>query len=137
KAWATQILEEELKLTVNQEKTQITSLKEGVSFLGFKILPHFTTIDKNRIKRFKDNVRKLTKRNAGVPISIVIARLNRFLRGWINYYRIANIKSFCIRNMQWIRRRLRMIRMKQWKTHKAMHKEMNRLGVHHNDEKMN
>ncbi|NLW16019.1 MAG: group II intron reverse transcriptase/maturase [Erysipelothrix sp.] len=136
KAWATQILEEELKLTVNQEKTQITSLKEGVSFLGFTLLSYATVIDRKRIKRFKDNIRRLTKRNIGIPMSIVISRLNRFLRGWINYYRIANIKSFCINNMKWIRRRLRMIRMKQWKTHKAMHKEMRRLVIH-NDEKMN
>ena len=39
--------------------------------------------------------------------------------------------------MPWIRRRLRMIRMKQWKTYKAMHKEMRRQSINHNGEKMN
>lgn len=39
--------------------------------------------------------------------------------------------------MGWIRRRLRMVKMKQWKTHKAMHKEMGRKGINHNGEKMN
>ena len=137
KVWATQILEEELKLSVNQDKTSITSLKEGVSFLGFTIYPKYITIDKKRIKRFKDRIRELTKRNSGVPIEITIAKLNRYLRGWINYYRIANIKVFCRNSTGWIRRRLRMIKMKQWKTYKAMHKEMRRKGIRHNGEKMN
>lgn len=137
KAWATKILEEELKLSVNQDKTKITSLKEGVSFLGFTIFSNYTVIERKRIKRFKDKIRELTKRNSGVPIEITIARLNRYLRGWINYYRIANIKRFCKINMAWIRRRLRMIKMKQWKTYKAMHKEMRRKGIRHNGEKMN
>ena len=137
KVWATKILEEELKLSVNQDKTKITSLREGVSFLGFTILPNYIVIDRKRIKRFKDKIRVLTKRNSGVPIEITIANLNRYLRGWINYYRIANIKVFCRNNMAWIRRRLRMIKMKQWKTYKAMHKEMRRKGIRHNGEKMN
>ena len=137
KAWATKILEEELKLTVNQDKTNLTSYKEGVTFLGFTILPKYTVIDKKRIRRFKDKVRELTKRNSGIPIEIVIGRLNRYLRGWINYYKIANIKIFCRNMMRWIRRRLRMVKMKQWKTYKAMHKEMRRKGINHNGEKMN
>lgn len=135
--WATKILEEELALTVNQRKTTITSLKEGVSFLGFVIQQNCITIDPKRIGRFKDKVRELTKRNSGVPMEVVIARLNRYLRGWINYYKAANISRFCKNNMAWIRRRLRMIRMKQWKTYKAMHKEMRRQSINHNGEKMN
>lgn len=135
--WATKVLEEDLKLTVNKNKTNITSLSNGVSFLGVVIFPTHVAIDSKRIKRFKDKIRELTKRNIGIPIEIVIARLNRFLRGWINYYKVANIKVFCRDNMGWIRRRLRMIRMKQWKTYKAMHKEMRRQSISHNGAKMN
>ncbi len=136
-SWATQILEVELNLTVNKEKTTTTSLVEGVSFLGFIIRKNHISVDPKRIRRFKDKVRELTKRNSGVPIEVVIAKLNRYLRGWINYYRAANIKAFCKSVMPWIRRRLRMIRMKQWKTYKAMHKEMRRQSINHNGEKMN
>ena len=70
-------------------------------------------------------------------MEVVIARLNRYLRGWINYYKAANIGKFCRNNMAWIRRRLRMIRMKQWNTYKAIHKEMRRQSITHNGEKMN
>ena len=135
--WATKILEEELALTVNKRKTTITSFEEGVSFLGFVIHRNCITIDPKRIVRFKDKVRELTKRNSGVPMEVVIARLNRYLRGWINYYKAANIGKFCRNNMAWIRRRLRMIRMKQWNTYKAIHKEMRRQSITHDGEKMN
>ena len=137
RVWATKILEEEMKLTVNKEKTSLTSLKEGVSFLGFIIRKNSVGIDPKRIQRFKDKVRELTKRNSGIPLEKVIGKLNRYLRGWINYYRAANIVKFCRDEMAWIRRRLRMIRMKQWKTYKAMHKEMRRQSINHNGDKMN
>jgi len=54
----------------------------------------------------------------------------------MNYYRVANIKSFTRDFMQWLRRRLRMVKMKQWKTYKAMHKEMRKLGIRGNGLKM-
>ncbi|SHK17922.1 group II intron maturase-specific domain-containing protein, partial [Paramaledivibacter caminithermalis] len=65
-----------------------------------------------------------------------IRELNPVLRGWMNYYRVANIKGFIRDFMGWLRRRLRMIKMKQWKTYKAMHKEMRRLGIKGNGLKM-
>lgn len=49
-------------------------------------------------------------------------KLTSVLRGWINYYKIADIKTLVTELMSWIRRRLRIIKIKQWKTYKAMHK---------------
>ena len=136
KAFATKILEEEMALTVNKEKTKITSVYEGVSYLGFVINPYGISIDPKRVKRFKDKLRKLTKRNAGKPIEAIVKTLNPVLRGWINYYRLARIKGLTKEMMSWIRRRLRMIRMKQWKTYKKMHKEMRKQGIKGTGEKM-
>ena len=82
-------------------------------------------------KQFKDKTRLITRRNQGKPLERVIEELTPVLRGWINYYRIANLKELTKDLMQWIRRRLRMIRMKQWKSYKAMHKELRRKGMHH------
>lgn len=129
KAYATKLLEEEMALTVNTEKTKITSVYEGVSYLGFVIYPKYVVVNPKRIKRFKDKIRRITKRNAGRPIDAIIKTLNPVLRGWINYYRVANIKKLVQSLMSWIRRRLRMIRMKQWKTYKKMHKEMRKKGL--------
>ncbi len=136
RAIATKILEEELLLKVNEKKTKITSVYEGVEFLGFVILEKWVVVQGKRLKRFKDKIRVITKRNAGRSLENVIKELNPILRGWINYYRVANIKTLLAGLMSWIRRRLRMIKMKQWKTYKKMHKEMRKKGIRGNDLKM-
>lgn len=136
KAYATKVLEQELKLKVNETKTRLTSVREGVTFLGFVIYAKYLVINPKRIKRFKDKIRNITRRNAGRPLEKVIKELNPVLRGWLNYYRIANIKSLITEMMSWIRRRLRMIKMKQWKTYKAMHKAMRKQGIKGSGEKM-
>ncbi|WP_414149978.1 group II intron reverse transcriptase/maturase [Acetobacterium malicum] len=136
KAYATKVLEQELKLKVNETKTRLSSVREGVTFLGFVIYAKYLVINPKRIKRFKDKIRNITRRNAGRPLEKVIKELNPVLRGWLNYYRIANIKSLITEMMSWIRRRLRMIKMKQWKTYKAMHKAMRKQGIKGSGEKM-
>lgn len=134
--YATKILEEELKLKVNEKKTHLTNIDEGVAFLGFVIKGDYLLVHPSRIEKFKDKIRLVTKRSAGRKIQEVISELNQVLRGWINYFRVANIKGLLKTLMQWIRRRLRMIRMKQWKTYKKMHKEMKRMGIKGNGKKM-
>ena len=136
RTYARKILEEELKLKVNEKKTHLTNITEGVAFLGFIIKRKYLLVQPSRVKKFKDKIRLITKRNAGRKIEEVIKGLNQVLRGWINYFRIANIKVLVHKLMMWIRRRLRMIKMKQWKTYKKMHKEMRRLGIKGNGEKM-
>ncbi len=94
KAYATKVLEEELKLKVNQKKTKLTSVYEGVEFLGFVIRAKTLSVNPKRIKRFKDKVRRITRRNSGRKLEDIIRELNPVLRGWMNYYRVANIKGF-------------------------------------------
>lgn len=136
RTYATKVLEEELKLTVNRDKTKTTSVYEGVEFLGFIIYRKWITVNPKRVKRFKDKIRNKTKRGTGRSMENIIKELNPLLRGWINYYRIANIKTLIKDVMQWIRRRLRMIQIRHWKTYKAMHKEMRKQGIKGTGEKM-
>jgi len=136
KAYATKVLEEELKLKVNTTKTKLTSVYEGVEFLGFVIRNKTLGVNSKRIKRFKDKIRRITRRNSGRKLESIIRELNPVLRGWMNYYRVANIKGLTRDLMAWLRRRLRMVKMKQWKTYKAMHKEMRKLGIKGNGLKM-
>ena len=81
-------------------------------------------------------MKKITKRNSGRKLEAIIDELNPVIRGWMNYYRVANIENFTRSIMGWLRRRLRMVKMKQWKTYKAMHKEMRKLGIKGNGMKM-
>ena len=107
-----------------------------MEFLGFIISRKWITVNPKRVKRFKDKIRDKTKRGTGRSMEDIIKGLNPLLRVWINYYRIANIKTLIRDVMQWIRRRLRMIQIRHWKTYKAMHKEMRKQGIKGTGEKM-
>jgi len=106
-------IEGKLKLKVNQEKSGVRRC-EKVKFLGYTIQPEggIRVADKS-LARFKKKVIKLTKRNRGISITKMIDELNRFLRGWVNYYRLANCWLPWRYLDGWIRRRLRCYRLKQ------------------------
>jgi RNA-directed DNA polymerase len=70
----------------------------------------------------------LTPRNHGMNLKRMIKRLNPLLRGWANYFRVANCKMLFGELMEWIRRRLRMKQMKEWKSWKQLHKALRRRG---------
>ena len=125
---ACEILEGELRLVVNKGKTHITSVYKGVPYLGFIIYPKVVSIHPKKLAKFKEAVRKLTPRNHGMSVEQMVKRLNRFLRGWINYFRIANCKTVVASLMGWIRRRLRMKQMREWKSWRGLHKALRRRG---------
>ena len=125
---ATRILEKELKLTVNPKKTHITDNNKGISYLGFIIKKKYISIHPKRIKKCKEKVRKLTPRNSGYNVEYLIYKLNPVIRGWCNYFRIANCKTLFEDLTKWIRRRLRMKQMKEWKSPKSLHKTLRRMG---------
>lgn len=125
---ATNILEGELKLVVNKQKTHLTSAYKGVPYLGFVIHTRYTSIHPKKIKNFKDRIRQLTPRNHGMNVEAMIKRLNPVLRGWANYFRVANCKRVFAQLMEWIRRRLRMKKMREWKKWKQLHKALRKRG---------
>jgi RNA-directed DNA polymerase len=111
----TDFLEKRLKLKVNREKSQVARVHE-VKFLGYRILiGGGISIAQETISRAKDKIRELTKRNQGKSIKEVISRLNIYLQGWVNYYRLNQYKSHFKDLDCWIRRRLRCYKLKQKK----------------------
>ena len=125
---ATQYLEKELKLKVNQEKSKTVHSDEGVSFLGVVIFTEFTLIQKDKLKRFKDRVRKMTRRNSPVNVEKIIAELNPVSRGFANYFRIANCNRIFFRLARWIRRRLRSKQLALWKNSRKLRRRLRQLG---------
>lgn len=122
------VLEREMGLKVNREKTHITQLLDGVEYLGVVILPRYTLIQAGKVKAFKEKVRDLTVRNGGKPLREVIRKLNPVLRGYANYFRVANCRRIFRELMSWIRRRLRAIQLKLWKTPGRLHRRLRQLG---------
>lgn len=133
---ATKILQDELKLTVNAKKTHITNAHKGVPYLGFIIKRNYISVHPKRIEKFKDKIRTLTPRTSGLNVETIVKRLNPVLRGWCNYFRIANCKALFRDISGWIRRRLRMKKMREWKYYKSLHKALRRNGYKGNFKKI-
>lgn len=127
-AQATKILEGELKLTVNQSKSHIAHSNDGVKFLGVEIGSRFTRIQAKKLTGFKQKLKRMTKRNGGKPLEQVIKELNPLLRGFSQYFRIANTDRAFAKIAGWLRRRLRSIQLRLWKKPTRLHRRLKQLG---------
>jgi len=120
-----------LKLKVNREKSAVGRPGQR-KFLGFSF-----TWDKEArrriapksIARFKQRVRGLTARSRGIGVETMIVRLNRFLRGWREYYGHCETPSVLATLDQWVRRRLRCVVWKQWKRGRTRFAELRKRKV--------
>jgi RNA-directed DNA polymerase len=118
-----------LKLVVNTTKSHVVKTSES-KFLGF-------TFNRGRIQwhpktllKFKQQVRRLTNRNWGVSMHYQLFKISQYLRGWINYFGIANSYQRCVDLDHWIRRRVRMAYWRQWRRPRTKVRSLMRLGVH-------
>jgi len=129
-AWqvAAGFLEEDLKLKVNEEKTHIAHSDEGVNFLGVRIETERTRIQEKKLQTLKAKVKQITRRNQGRNVREVIRKLNPVLRGFVNYFKIANCMRELKALMGWVRRRMRCIQLAQWKSPKRLHRRLRQLG---------
>ncbi len=125
---ASSYLEGTLKLTVNKHKTHITHSGHGVAYLGVEIFTNHTRIQDKKLKALKAKVKHITRRNTGSNLAGVIRELNPVLRGFVNYFRIANCKRQLDKLMGWVRRRLRCIQLKQWKKSSKLHRRLKQIG---------
>lgn len=110
----TDFIEKKLKLKVNHEKSGVRHCSD-VKFLGYTLLSkgEIRVADKS-IKRLKDRIREITRRNRGVKLETIIKELNLTITGWTNYFRLANVWLTNFRDLDgWIRRKLRCYRLKQ------------------------
>ena len=125
-------IENKLFLKVNKEKTEVASIR-GVKFLGFsfykkkeeiKIRIHPKSVNKMRTK-----IKEYTSRNNGWSNEYRMYKLKRYIQGWVNYFKIADIKMLLKRTDEWMRRRIRMIYWKQWKKIRTKYKMLKQFGI--------
>jgi group II intron reverse transcriptase/maturase len=120
-------LEEELGLTVNQEKSRVALIKE-MTFLGFQLLRGKIRVSTTARLRFKDRVRELTRRNNPLSMSRVIHELSSYVRGWGGYFGIQEF-TYLFRDLDaWIRSRLRSTQLKKWKNPRTFQRIMIQAG---------
>ncbi len=128
----TQFIEQRLKLKVNLDKSAVDHVTRR-KFLGFSFYRwrggYRIRVDNKSVRRLMDKLRLLTSRRKGWSMNTRIERLNQVIRGWVNYFHLADMRKLCLRLDAWLRRRLRMCYWKQWKRIKTRHDNLVRLGI--------
>jgi RNA-directed DNA polymerase len=102
-----------LKLSLHEEKTRLTDFRKGFEFLGFHFRSFRLGIRAKSLERFKDRVRFVTRRNQGRNVEAVLADLNPIIRGYANYFGVAEVASAFRKLDKWLRMRVRSFRLKR------------------------
>ena len=118
-----------LFLKVNVTKTKVVRPTRS-KYLGFTFLKHGgewkvkPTTEKK--KKLKQKLSEYLKRNKAIarPLAETIKRVNEIARGWINYFRIGMMKQFVEEFGAWLRHKMRVIVLKQWKVPKRIYKNL-------------
>ena len=128
-ASVTEFLEQKLRLRVNRDKSAVAPVVER-KFLGHRLLPGGGLgIAPQSLDRARGRLRRITRRNRGVGIAQVVGEVNEFTIGWVTFFRHAACKGHLADLDQWLRRRLRCLRLKQCKRVKAIADLLRRHGV--------
>jgi len=125
-------LEKKLKLKVNPKKSKVERAVK-VKTLGFSFFKRkgivLIRIANETKERFMERLRILTKRTRSGTLEQILKEINRYVIGWIGYYRLADTPSIFEELDQWIRRRLRQLIWKRWKRGTTRYRELVKLGV--------
>jgi len=127
-----EFLEKKLKLKVNPKKSKVDRATR-VKFLGFSFYKRkgeeLIRVAKRSRERFREKLRRLTKRTRSGKLADIIQEINQYTMGWIGYYWQANTPSVFEDLDKWIRRRLRQMIWKRWKRGTTRYRELVKLGV--------
>lgn len=127
----TRFLAKNLRLKVNKEKSAVDR-PWNRKFLGYTMTSHQSPklkVSPNSIKRAKARVKEIIRKGRGRSLPKVAGELTTYLRGWVNYFRLSRVKIAFEELDQWIRRKLRSILWRQWKTPRTRAGKMIERGI--------
>ena len=128
-------LEGKMKLKMNVEKSKVVSVFSirNFKFLGFALGKGlkgvYVRVHAKTLKKAKTKLRKLTSRSQGRNVRVVMEKVKVYIRGWINNFRIASMKTTMQEWDGWLRRRFRAYIWKQWKNPRTRVKNLMKLGM--------
>ncbi len=132
-ASVTSWLERKLRLKVSTTKTKVVRPNDS-AFLGFTFWKSKEGWKPRPLEARKDKLRKkiqeilCRRRAAAQPLGYVFTKLNQVLRGWINYFRIGSMKKWLKEELgPWLRHKVRVVLLKQWKKPKTIYKNLMKL----------
>jgi len=125
-------IEEKLFLTVNRDKSEVAHVKD-VKFLGYTFYRYRgegrLRIHPKSVEKMKAKIKKLTSRSNGWGNERRKEALSQYIRGWVQYFKLADMQSLLKGTDKWYRRRLRMVIWKQWKQIKTKMANLVKLGI--------
>ena len=125
-------IEKKLFLKVNRKKTEVAHIST-VKYLGYSFYRHkgkcrFRVHPKS-VAKMKNRIRELTDRNKGISNEVREKKYQEYVRGWVEYFRLADMKKLLQKTDEWARRRIRAIYWKQWKKIKTKCRMLKALGL--------
>jgi RNA-directed DNA polymerase len=124
-------LAKRLRLKINRDKSAVARPAER-KFLGYTVTRHkkpTLKVAPQSEKRLKRKLAPLFRRGRGRPLVDTIRDLSRILRGWVAYFRLAQVMT-CFRQLdEWVRRKLRCIVWRQWKDGRTRVRKLWELGI--------
>jgi uncharacterized protein (DUF2132 family) len=128
----TRFIEGKLFLKVNQEKTKVAYVSK-VKFLGYSFYRHKGKcrlgVHPKSVEKMKAKLKELTSRNNGWGNEYRAFKLTQFIRGWTNYFSLADMKHLLKKTDEWLRRKIRAVYWKQWKRIKTRYRMINKFGL--------
>lgn len=125
-------IEDKLFLKVNRDKSQSAHIRK-VKFLGYSF--HKSKgegrlrIHRKSVAKMKAKIKELTSRSNGWGNARRKEALRQYITGWVNYFKLADMKNLLLKIDEWYRRRIRMVIWKQWKRIRTGVKNLIKLGV--------
>ena len=128
-------IEDKLLLRVNKEKTEVAYIGK-IKFLGYGFYPSKDGIrfrvHAKSISKMKEKVKELTARSNALGYERLKLKLKQFITGWVNYFKLADMKKILQTTDKWLRRRIRMYIWKRWKRIRTRYAMLKKLGLDHN-----
>jgi hypothetical protein len=128
----TKFIECDLKLKVNTDKSKVDR-PWHCKFLGYTFYRSKDGIKmrvhEKSIKKLKDKLRNLTGRSKIGNIKTTYEKIKQLIVGWVNYFKLADMKAVMSKIDEWLRRRIRMCYWKQWKKISAKFNNLKKLGI--------
>lgn len=117
-----------LKMVVNTVKSKVAPINK-CGYLGFTFVSKKVRCTEETMDDFRHNLKRLTGRSWGVSMSYRFNKLRLYIRGWMNYFGIAQYYKPFASIDEWLRRRIRMCYLKQWRLKRTRVAMLVKLGV--------
>ena len=127
-------IERKLFLKVNRKKTEVAHISK-VKYLGYTFYRYKgkcrLRVHRKSVVKMKNRIRELTDRSQGISNEVREKKYQEYVRGWVEYFKLADMKGLLKTTDEWARRRIRAVYWKQWKRVRTRYRILRKLKLEH------